>query len=122
MTDSNETDNVLPVPQNQGTSGTSSSGLYYGITIEDKLLMLNRTPYLKYFQELQNNQLVTSDLWKACTWLMHDMFSVNNRDCAVETIAHLLWPPGAWRKTKDQLFIYLDVSLHNQAYITQQRI
>lgn len=109
-------DNTLPVPEEQSIPSVSSCNLHDAMAVEDKLLMLDRAPYLDYFQELRTQQIVTPNLRLACTWLVQDVLSADNRDSAVELIASVLWPRGSWSQSRDQLFMYLDVSLRNQAY------
>jgi hypothetical protein len=113
METSNGISYSLPLPGNQSTSSTSGSDPVYAMTLGDKLFALGRAQYLSYFEELRKQEIVTPYLQVACTWLVQDAFSATKRDHATRLIACVLWPGASWSLTKDQLFMYLSVSLRN---------
>ncbi|KAG9192888.1 hypothetical protein G6011_11622 [Alternaria panax] len=107
MATSNGTSNTFPLHEDQGTPSASRSDLVDATTLEDKLFVLGRAPCWTCFEELRKQEIFTPYLLLACTWLVQNIFSADNRDAAVRLIAGLLWPAGSWFVTTDQLFMYL---------------
>jgi hypothetical protein len=114
MTDPNGVGNAALFLRNQLGATASTTGSYNEMTLEEKLLLLDRTPYLMYFQELQNNHPVTQKLRSAYELLIHDAISVNNRECVARVTAKLLWPESSWTCLGSHL-MYLQVSWRSRA-------
>jgi len=92
----------------------------YHITLEEKLLVLRRTAYACYFQELRNNQPVTQLLQRAYGLLAQDAFSVDNRATALAATVNAAWPPGSWTFIHPNR-MYLHVSSHGRVCGIQRK-
>ncbi|KAF1842070.1 uncharacterized protein K460DRAFT_178334 [Cucurbitaria berberidis CBS 394.84] len=63
-----------------------------GLSLDQKLALVDRTPFLPYFKEIRDGQLISPKFKQASQLLISNCFSLRNRCFAVSLVASVLWP------------------------------